>query len=49
MWAYIFFFIHLEEKNEMDFTNMELYVYNLVSVGKGNFYFKIILFLDHLR
>ena len=30
MWAYIFFFIHLDDTKPNDYTALELYVYELV-------------------
>ena len=32
MWAYIFFFIHLDDIKTNDYTAMELYVHRLVRV-----------------
>ena len=32
MWAYIFFFIHLDDTKPNDYTALELYVYDLVSL-----------------
>ncbi|ESN99534.1 hypothetical protein HELRODRAFT_176700 [Helobdella robusta] len=38
IWAYIFFFIHLHDTKQCDYTSLELYIYRLLSQEKFDFF-----------
>jgi inositol 1,4,5-triphosphate receptor type 1 len=38
IWAYIFFFIHLNDTKQSDYTSLELYVYRLMQQEKFDFF-----------